>query len=161
MNREIESTGEATYCPEDDKLRLYVGRVPRAEFDALRAEGWSVCSKQREAGKGDFAAVWSIDRENTALLYGGGYIGDEDAGPAERAADRAERFGGYRENRREDAGHLADRREASGDVVGMQDGAKAERIAARLDRIADRAGDAWRKAEYWQERTLGEIAHAL
>ncbi len=32
----IESTGTATYCPEDDKLRLYVGRVPREEYDFLR-----------------------------------------------------------------------------------------------------------------------------
>lgn len=36
----------ATYCPEDDKLRLYVGRVPRPEYEALRAEGWTSTPKQ-------------------------------------------------------------------------------------------------------------------
>lgn len=161
MQIEPTATGEATYCPEDNKLRLYVGRVPRDEFDALRKEGWSVCSKQREAGKGDFAAVWTPEREDTARAYSGGYIGDEDAGPAERAADRAERFSGYRENRREDARREAGRYEAGDRVQGNEDLTRAERAADRLDRCAGRAVDAWGKAEYWQHRTAGVIAHAL
>lgn len=157
----ITVTGEATYCPEDDKLRLYVGRVSRPEFDALRAEGWAVCSKQREAGKGDFAAVWTPTREDTALAYSGGYIGDEDAGPQERAADRAERFGGYRENRREDARQEADRYESGPTVFGFQDKGRGVRAADRADRCADRACSNWEKAEYWQRRTAGVISHAL
>jgi len=40
----------ATYCPEDDKLRLYVGRVPRDEYERLRSEGWTALHKQRETG---------------------------------------------------------------------------------------------------------------
>ena len=42
---QIACTGEATYSPEDDKLRLYVGRVPRDEYLALRAEGWTSTPK--------------------------------------------------------------------------------------------------------------------
>ncbi len=49
-NNPAEPTGRATYSPEDNKLRLYVGRVPREEFLKLRAEGWTTLHKQREAG---------------------------------------------------------------------------------------------------------------
>lgn len=150
----------ATYCPEDDKLRLYVGRVPRDVFDALRAEGWAVCSKQREAGKGDFAAVWTPEREDTALSFAG-CIDDEDAGPQERAADRAERFAGYRDQRESDANQLADLYDAGPQIHGYQNQALAERRAARHDLTASRAVNAWAKAEYWQRRTAGVISNAL
>lgn len=155
------TTGEATYCPEDNKLRLYVGRVTREEFLALRAEGWTVTPKQREAGGCDFVAVWTPERRDTALLYGEGVIGDEDQSPAERAADRAERFGGYRDKRFTEATGHADAYDAQPMAHGYQSQARAERAAARHDRIGDRATDAWGKAEYWQQRTAGVIAHAL
>jgi hypothetical protein len=147
---------EATYCPEDDKLRLYVGRVPRDEYEALRAEGWTSTPKQAC----DFAATWTPAREDRALAYAG-YIGDEDQSPAERAADRAERFAGYREKRREEAHGHADRYDAGPSAHGYQSQARAERAAARHDRQADYACTQWSKAEYWQQRTAGVIAHAL
>lgn len=59
-------TGSATYCPEDNKLRLYVGRVPRPEYDALRAEGWISTPKQ----ECQFVAHWTPARRDTALAYG-------------------------------------------------------------------------------------------
>ena len=49
----FDDSNSATYCPEDDKLRLYVGRVPRDEYEALRAEGWQSTAKQ----DCDFSAV--------------------------------------------------------------------------------------------------------
>ena len=155
-----EYRGEATYCPEDNKLRLYVGRVPREEYLKLRAEGWVALHKQRETGGGDFAATWTPSRRDTALEYAG-FIGDEDQGPAERAADRAERFSGYLGKRLNEANGHADNYDAGPTAHGYQSQARAERAAARHDRIADRAGDAWSKAEYWQRRTAGVIGHAL
>lgn len=146
----------ATYCPEDDKLRLYVGRVPRAEYDFLRAEGWTSTPKQ----SCDFVAVWTPQRYATAIQYAQ-IVEDEDMGPEERAADRAERFIGYREKRTEEAGERADAFEAGPSAHGYQNAAKAERAAARHDRLADKATDAWSKAEYWQRRTAGVISHAL
>lgn len=151
---------EATYCPEDDKLRLYVGRVPRDEYNFLRAEGWTSTPKQSEAGQGEFSAVWTPGREATALQYAG-FIGDEDTPPTERAADRAERFGGYMAKRAEEAGQHADRYDIQPSAHGFQNEHKAERAAARHDRIGDRATDQWSKAEYWQRRTAGVIEHAL
>lgn len=152
--------GEATYCPEDNKLRLYVGRVPRDEYLKLRADGWKALPKQREMGGGDFAATWTPSRRDTALKYAG-FIGDEDKGPAERAADRAERFSGYRDKRTNEACGHADKFDAGPQAHGFQSQARAERAAARHDKIADIAGDAWGKAEYWTSRTAGVISHAL
>lgn len=147
---------EATYCPEDDKLRLYVGRVPREEYEFLRAEGWTSTPKQ----SCDFVAVWTPSREATALQYAG-VIGDEDQDPADRAADRAERFSGYRDKRADEATGHADRYDSQPTAHGFQNERKAEKAAARHDRIADKATDQWSKAEYWTRRTAGVISHAL
>jgi hypothetical protein len=147
---------EATYCPEDNKLRLYVGRVPRDEYEALKAEGWTSTPKQ----ECDFAAAWTPRRENTALRYAG-MIGDEDQSPQDRAADRAERFSGYLEKRLGEAAGHADRYDSGPMAHGFQDKGRAVRAADRHDRMAGRAVDAWSKAEYWQARTAGVISHAL
>lgn len=146
----------ATYSPEDNKLRLYVGRVPRDEYEALRAEGWTSTPKQ----SCDFVAVWTPERRDRALSYAE-IIEDEDQGPAERAADRAERFAEYRDKRTDEATGHADRYDAGPSAHGFQSQARAERSAARHDRVAGRACDAWSKAEYWQRRTAGVISHAL
>lgn len=155
-----EFRGSATYCPEDNKLRLYVGRVPREDYLKLRAAGWVATPKQREAGGCDFVAPWTPERRDLCLEWCGS-IEDEDQSPAERAADRAERFAGYRDKRTDEATGHADRYDAGPSVHGFQSQARAERAAARHDRIADRAGDAWGKAEYWTRRTAGVISHAL
>ena len=155
------TTGEATYCPEDNKLRLYVGRLPREEYLRLKADGWKPLYKQREAGGGDFVTTWTPSRYATALAYGEGVVLDEDMSPQDRAADRAERFSGYRDKRLDEATGHADRYDSQPAAHGFQSQAKAERAAARHDRIGDRAVDAWDKAEYWQQRTAGVIAHAL
>ncbi len=147
----------ATYCPEDDKLRLYVGRVPRDEYEKLRSEGWTSTPKQ----DCNFMAVWSVARENTALEYSNGVIEDEDTDPTERAADRAERFAGYRDRREGEAYQLADSYDSGPAVHGYQSQALAERRAGTHDRIATRATNQWDKAEYWQQRTAGVITHAL
>lgn len=116
--------GRSSYCPEDNKIRLYVGRVPREEYDALRAEGWTATPKQGC----DFAAVWTPDRRDTALDYAG-IIEDEDQGPDERACDRAERFAVYREKRSGEAIGHADRYDERPSAHGFQSQARAERAS--------------------------------
>lgn len=152
----FNESNEATYCPEDNKLRLYVGRVPRDEYLALKKEGWTSTPKQ----DCDFVAVWTIRREDTALSYAG-VIGDEDQSPTDRAADRAERFAEYRDKRRAEAHGYADRFESIDLVHGFQSQDRADRAAARHERIGAHAYNQWEKAEYWQSRTAGVIAHAL
>lgn len=151
-----EHTGTATYSPEDNKLRLYVGRVPRDEYLKLRAEGWTSTPKQ----SCDFVATWTPERRNTCLEYAD-IIEDEDQGPEDRAADRAERFGEYRDKRTSEATGHADRYDSGPMAHGYQSQARAERATRRHDRIASYACDAWSKAEYWQQRTAGVIRHAL
>lgn len=152
-------SGQATYCPEDNKLRLYVGRVPRECYDELRAMGWTSTPKQ----DCDFVATWTPDREDAALdmIDEGDDIGDEDQSPEDRAADRAERFAGYRDRRMDEAEGFADRYESGPSAFGFQNGAKALRQAAKRDRVGRVAVSQWSKAEYWTYRTAGVISHAL
>jgi len=156
MNDLYNEKNEATYCPEDNKLRLYVGRVPRDEFLKLRAEGWTSTPKQ----DCDFVTHWRSDREDTCLNYAG-YIGDEEQTPEDRAADRAERFAIYRDKRRGEAHDLADDFGSSSPVHGFQSQDKANRAAKKHDRIAQKSVNQWSKAEYWQTRTAGVISSAL
>lgn len=148
-----------TYSPEDNKLRLYVGRVPRDEYEALRKGGWTSTPKQ----SCDFVATWTPAREDQAREYldDGEDIGDEDYSPEERSADRAERFGGYLDKRRAEAGFAADTHASGPTAFGHQNRARAERQARRHDRHRTYALSQWSKAEYWERRTAGVIAHAL
>lgn len=148
-----------TYCPEDNKLRLYVGRVPRDEYEQLRAAGFVSTPKQ----DCDFVATWTPQREDLARQYldDGEDIGDEDYSPAERSADRAERFGDYRDKRAAEAGASADAFDAGPAAFGHQNRSRAERQARRHDRHRVYAVSQWSKAEYWQTRTASVIGHRL
>lgn len=154
---------EATYCPEDNKLRIYVhtasGRVDRETWLTLKDAGFKPTPKQDSA----FVATWSPEREDIclSLIPIGDDIGDEDQSPQERAADRAERFEGYRRKRLGEAEGLADRYETGPDVYGHQNPQRAERAARKRDRIGTYSVTQWQKAEYWQRRTRGVISHAL
>jgi hypothetical protein len=60
----------ATYSPEDDKLRIYSGRVDQATYDRIHAAGFGRAHKQ-----GCFFATWTPEREDIALELGS-EIGD-------------------------------------------------------------------------------------
>ncbi|MEM6852816.1 MAG: hypothetical protein AAF593_00220 [Planctomycetota bacterium] len=158
-NETCNDFAAATYCPEDNKLRIYCGWVERSVFEELRAAGYRPTPKQ----SCDFVATWSIKAEDLALsmLEPGDDIGDEDQSPEDRAADRAERFAVYREKRRAEAHGLADRFDATPSAYGHQNAAKAERAARKRDAVGVRACSQWSKAEYWERRTAGVIANAL
>ena len=147
----------ATYSPEDDKLRLYAqSRLPTELYNRVKAAGFKWAPKQELF----VAPNWTPGRE-TLLLELCGEIGDEDYSPEERAADRAERFSGYRDKRRAEAHTQADRFDAGPSAFGHQNRTRAERQAARHDRFRGRAVSQWSKAEYWQQRTSDVISHAL
>lgn len=149
----------ATYCAQDDKLRLYCGRVHRETYDYLRTHGFKATPKQ----DCDFVATWSVGAEDIcfAMIPEDRDIEDEDYSPEERAADRAERFAGYRDKRRTEAGDHRDTYTTSPQAVGYQSQARADKAAARHERHRDRALCQWSKAEYWQTRTAGVIGNAL
>lgn len=147
----------ATYCPEDNKLRLYpASRLDKETYNRVKAAGFKWAPKQEIF----VAPAWSCQREDL-LLDLCEYIGDEDYSPEERAADRAERFAGYQEKRFGEAVDAADTFEAGPAAFGHQNAARAQRQADRHDRSRRHAINQWGKAEYWQQRTAGVIAHAL
>lgn len=152
------STHSATYCPEDNKLRLYPAyRLSADEFAKVKRMGFKWAPKQ-----GLFVAgAWSPDREDMLLEMCDGYIGDEDYSPEERAADRAERFSEYGGKRIGEAVNHADTFDAGPTVFGHQSAARAQRQADRHDRHRKHAVNQWQKAEYWQRRTAGVISNAL
>ena len=147
----------ATYSPEDNKLRLYASqRLDKDDYLEIKNAGFRWAPKQELF----VAPSWSPEREDTLLGFVD-EIDDEDYSPEERAADRAERFSGYRDKRRGEAGDHADTFESGPSAFGHQNRERAERQAARHDRHRTHAVSQWSKAEYWQARTAGVIRHAL
>lgn len=159
---EADTIGRATYSPEDNKLRIYPEGVrvdsvlTEAEYSAFKSAGYKWAAKQECF----VCPRWTPTAEDWALRLCG-EIGDEDYSATERAADRAERFSGYREKRADEAGGLADTYDAGPQAFGHQSRDRAERQARRHDRTRAHALNRWSKAEYWQARTEGVIAHAL
>lgn len=159
---ETVADNSATYCPEDDKIRLYIGgdgRVQRQSYEYLTNIGYKSTPKQ----SCQFVATWSEAAEDAALdlIADDDDIGDEDYSPEERAADRAERFSGYRDKRLSEAHGHADTYQSGPSAFGFQSQARAERAARRHERHRDKALCQWGKAEYWHRRTDGVIRHAL
>lgn len=147
----------ATYCPEDNKLRFYPDwDDPEFDKEHLKAAGYRWASKQECY----VCPRWTPTAEDAALAYVDD-IDDEDYSPTDRAADRAERFSGYRDNRRRDAHSHADTYDSGDTAYGYQTQAKADRAASRRERHKTKALSQWSKAEYWQRRTEGVIANAL
>jgi hypothetical protein len=150
----------ATYSPDDNKLRIYPGsRLDDElgeEYADFKRAGYKWAAKQECF----VCPKWSPQAEDWALRLCG-EIGDEDYSYTDRAADRAERFTDYRDKRRDEAGGHADDFESGPSVFGHQNQRRAERQAERHDRHRTRAICQWSKAEYWQTRTAGVIAHAM
>ena len=150
-------TMTATYSPEDNKLRLYsLYRLDTETYQRVKKAGFKWAPKQELF----VAPSWTPAREDL-LLELCGEIEDEDYSPEERSADRAERFSGYREKRRSEAGGYADTFVSGPSAFGHQNLRRAERQAERHDRLRGHAVSRWSKADYWQQRTEGVISHAL
>ena len=149
-------TCSATYSPEDNRLRIYASaRLDQETYERVKAAGFRWAPKQECF----VCPRWTPAAEDIALELAG-EIGDEDYSPLERAADRAERFTGYRDKRTGEAEEAADRYDSGPQAFGHQSRARAERQARRHDRHRTYASTQWGKAEYWQERTRGVIANA-
>jgi len=154
----------ATYSPDDNKLRLY----PSARLDAetyarVKAAGF------RWAPKQDLfvAPAWTPEREDL-LLSLAGEIEDEDKTLSDRADERAERFEEYREKRTDDAeqaraavAQLADNIPLGQPIlVGHHSEQRARKDAERIENGMRRAVRMWETAQYWQDRARGAIRHA-
>jgi protein-L-isoaspartate O-methyltransferase len=157
------SDHSVTYSPEDDKLRIYPAyRLPRDEYDQLKAAGFSWAPKQE-----CFYAVWTPHREDVALLFAD-EIGDEDKSLVDRAEERADRFSDYSDNRRRDYEQAKGAVAAIADnipfgqpiLVGHHSEKHARKHAEKIENGMRRAVKMWETADYWKSRAAGALAHA-
>lgn len=159
-----EPIGDATYSPEDNKLRIYpYDRLPQATWEAMKANGWKWAPKQ-----GTFVApMWTPKRYDQAVELCG-HVGDEIQTVEERSEQRAERFEQYLRNRERDGAAAEQRVETltggaevgANVIVGGNDARKAERTAKRIERSMAEVVDQWDKAEYWTIRIPAVRRHA-
>src|ERR1051325_10119866 len=89
----------ATYCPDDNKLRLYsLTRLDPDTYSRVKAEGFKWAPKQDLF----VAPCWTPSREDL-LLELCGEISDEDTSLVNRAEQRADRFEAYSDRRASEA----------------------------------------------------------
>lgn len=152
---------DATYSPEDNKLRLYAEtRLDEESYARVKASGFKWAPKQDLF----VAPMWTPGRADL-LEELCGEIGDEDTSLADRTAERAERFGEYSEKRAQDANgaHAAVERITSGIplgqpiLVGHHSERHARRDAKRIENGMRRAVKMWETSKYWKARAAGAL----
>jgi len=155
---------EATYSPEDNKLRLYPSeRLPQYLYNELKEYGYRWAAKQELF----VAPMWTPGRADLAIKLCGP-IGDETTTRAERAEQRAERFEGYQQNRANDAEQAYNESEALSEhiplgqpiLIGHHSEKRARKQAEKITRAMDKAVSMWDTSEYWAYRVKGVISSA-
>ena len=158
-----EKPHQATYSPDDDKIRIYPAyRLPADEYQQLKAAGYAWAPKQE-----CFYAVWRPSREKVALRFAE-EIEDEDKSLVDRAEERADRFGTYSDNRAADAQRAKAGVAAIADnipfgqpiLVGHHSEKRARKDAEKIERGMRTAVRMWETSEYWTRRAAGALAHA-
>lgn len=154
----------ATYSPEDNKLRLYtISRLDPETYTRARALGFVWAPKQELF----VAPAWSPAREDF-LLELCNEIGDEDISLVDRAEQRAERFVDYSDKRTRDAENarksvdtLAVRFEMGQPIlIGHHSEKRARKDAEKIENGMRKAVKMWETSEYWTHRAAGAIRAA-
>jgi len=155
---------QATYSPEDNKLRLYsMSRLPKDLYERVRAAGFKWAPQQELF----VAPAWTPEREDL-LIELCGEVGDEDTSLVDRAEERADRFGDYADKR---AGEARQAREAVAAIadniplgqpilVGHHSERHARRDAEKIENGMRRAVRAWETSQYWKDRAKGAVRNA-
>lgn len=154
----------ATYSPEDNKLRLYSNaRLDAETYSRVKAAGFSWAPRQQLF----VAPMWTPQRADL-LIKLCGEIGDEDKSLAERATERAERFGGYGESRAKDALQAQKKVDAILEhipfgqpiLVGHHSEKRARRDAERIGEGLRKSIKMWDTSKYWAARAEAAMADA-
>lgn len=154
----------ATYSPEDNKLRLYSGsRLDKETYARVRAAGFIWAPRQQLF----VAPMWTPQRADllTELC---GEIGDEDKSLSQRAAERAERFENYSENRARDAQQARQRVDLIVEhipfgqpiLVGHHSERRARKDAERIGDGMRKSIKMWDTSNYWTQRAEAAIQDA-
>lgn len=154
----------ATYSPEDNKLRLYSStRLDSETYARVKAAGFSWAPKQELF----VAPAWSPGREDL-LIELCGEIGDEDTSLVERAEERAERFEDYSDKRGRESDQAHKQVQSICDgipfgqpiLVGHHSERHARKDAERIENGMRKAVKLWETSKYWTMRAQGAISHA-
>lgn len=156
--------GNATYSPEDNKLRLYpFARLDAETYSRVKEAGFSWAPKQ-----GLFVApMWTPGREDL-LIELCGEIGDEDTSLVERAEERAERFEDLSTARQHDAERAYESVSEVANaiplgqpiLVGHHSEQRARKDAEKIKNGMRKAVSMWETSKYWEDRAKGAIRHA-
>ena len=155
---------DASYSPDDNKLRLYAAtRLDAETYRRAKAAGYRWAPKQELF----VCPRWTPQAEDLALELAGDIV-DEDMSLVERAEARAERFEGYSERRERegDAAQAAVAAIAEGIpfgqpiLVGHHSEKRARKDAERIERGMRKALRLFDTAEYWTQRAAGAIRAA-
>ncbi len=155
---------QATYSPDDNKLRLYsTSRLDTATYERVKAAGFKWAPKQELF----VAPMWTPAREDL-LIELCGEIEDEDKSLVERAEERADRFEDYSDSRASDATRAREAVSSIADnipfgqpiLVGHHSEKRARKDAQRIENGMRRAVKMWETSEYWTRRAAGAIGAA-
>jgi phospholipid N-methyltransferase len=151
----------ATYSPEDNKLRLYSStRLDTETYQRVRAAGFIWAPKQDLF----VAPMWTPAREDL-LLELCGEVGDEDTSLVERAEERAERFEEYSDKRADEADRAHKAVKSITDfipmgqpiLIGHHTEKHARKDAERIENSMRKAVEMWETSKYWTMRAAGAI----
>lgn len=154
----------ATYSPEDNKLRIYTSeKLDLETYLQAKEIGFKYANKQKLY----VAPKWTPAREDFCLKLAGEII-DEESTLEERAAARAERFEGYEINRVEDAENFQSYADSLSEqfamgqpiLKGHYSEKKARKDQERIHRSMDKSIKNYKTAEYWADRAKSSLIHA-
>ncbi len=157
-------TFTSSYCPEDNKLRLYSSsRLDKELYTRVKNAGFRFAPKQDLF----VAPMWTPEREDL-LIELCGEIEDEDKSLIERAEERSERFEDYSDRRAADAESAHKAVAAIADnipfgqpiLIGHHSERHARKDAERIENGMRRAVKMWDTAKYWTDRAASAIRHA-
>jgi phospholipid N-methyltransferase len=155
----------ATYSPEDNKLRLYTeSRLSKEDYLEVKAAGFIWAPKQNLF----VAPMWTPSREDFLTEFTGEEIGDEDTSLIERQEERAERFENYSDKRESEAIQAKNNVDnitkhipfGQPILIGHHSEKRAQKDAERIENGMRKAIKLWETSEYWTERAKGALSHA-
>ncbi|MCJ8292913.1 MAG: DUF3560 domain-containing protein [Colwellia sp.] len=153
----------ATYSPEDNKLRLYTDvRIDQSDWELMKQHGWKWAPKQEL-----FVCYWSVAREDFCLAIAGDIL-PEEMTMVERAEAKADRLLILAKKRVADslgyaaaANELSLRIDSNQPILGGHHSQrKAEKTQIAVERNIAKAEETASAVGYWVWRAQGVIGHA-
>lgn len=153
----------ATYSPEDNKLRLYTDvRINAEDWAIMKENGFKWAPKQEL-----FVCYWSVAREDFMLRLAGDIM-PEEMTMVERAEAKADRLLILAQKRSD---QCAGYQQAANDLMlrldnnqpilsGHHSQRKAEKTQIAVERNIEKAKDTAQAVGYWVWRAQGVIGHA-